>query len=97
MLVGRVPSRGAVLAFPSECEISGLMPVIRCDVTKSLEIRWGLAVGLSGFACSQQVAPTGWTKMSAQEEPLEGGVRLIAHPYPYRTRVEFRVRDSGAS
>ena len=24
MLVGRVPSRGAVLAFPSECEISGL-------------------------------------------------------------------------
>ena len=26
MLVGRVPSRGAVLAFPSECEISGLEP-----------------------------------------------------------------------
>ena len=23
-LVGRVPSRGAVLAFPSECELSGL-------------------------------------------------------------------------
>ena len=25
-LVGRVPSRGAVLTFPSECELSGLKP-----------------------------------------------------------------------
>jgi len=27
MLVGRVPSRGALLAFPSECEISRLAPL----------------------------------------------------------------------
>jgi len=36
-----------------------LMPVMRCDVTKALELRWGLAVGLSGFAWHQPVAAAG--------------------------------------